>query len=58
MNKKNVAIFARVSTDKQAVEMQLVELRDYLKKRIGAFIKNTLTRGIVAAIQKGRHSVK
>ena len=30
---KTVAIYARVSTDKQAVDMQLAELQDYLKKR-------------------------
>ncbi len=35
MNKaqKTVVIYARVSTDKQAVDMQLAELQDYLKKR-------------------------
>ena len=30
--KKSVAIYARVSTDKQAVDMQLTELRDYAKR--------------------------
>lgn len=30
--KKSVAIYARVSTDKQKVNMQLVELRDYVKR--------------------------
>ena len=35
MNKstKTVAIYARVSTDKQTVDMQLAELQEYLKKR-------------------------
>lgn len=32
-SKKTVAIYARVSTDKQAVDMQLAELQAYLKKR-------------------------
>ncbi len=30
--KKSIAIYARVSTDKQAVDMQLSELRDYVKR--------------------------
>ncbi len=30
--KKSVAIYARVSTDKQKVDMQLVDLRDYVKR--------------------------
>ena len=29
---KTVGIYARVSTDKQAVDMQLVELRDFAKR--------------------------
>jgi DNA invertase Pin-like site-specific DNA recombinase len=30
--KKSVAIYARVSTDQQSVDMQLVELRDYVER--------------------------
>ena len=29
---KSVAIYARVSTDKQKVEMQLAELREYVRR--------------------------
>ena len=31
-SQKTVAIYARVSTDKQAVDMQLSELRDFVKR--------------------------
>ena len=31
-SKKQVAIYARVSTDKQAADMQLTELRSYVKR--------------------------
>ncbi|MBL7224696.1 MAG: recombinase family protein [Desulfobacteraceae bacterium] len=55
---KTVAIYARVSTDKQAVDMQLAELQDYPKKREWGFIRNILTRAIVAVIPKGQHSAK
>ena len=33
MKKKTAAIYARVSTDKQKVEMQVVELKNYIKRR-------------------------
>lgn len=32
-SKKNVAVYARVSTDRQTVDMQIAELQEYIKKR-------------------------
>jgi DNA invertase Pin-like site-specific DNA recombinase len=32
MKKKTVAVYARVSTDKQKVDMQLQELSDFIKR--------------------------
>ena len=42
---KTVAIYARVSTDKQAVDMQLAELQDYLKKRKWGIFKKYIDQG-------------
>ena len=33
MKRKTAAIYARVSTDKQKAEMQVVELKNYVKRR-------------------------
>ena len=33
MRKKTAAIYARVSTDKQKADMQVVELKNYIKRR-------------------------
>lgn len=43
--KKTVAIYARVSTDKQAVDMQLAELQDYLKKREWGIYQEYIDQG-------------
>ena len=44
-SKKTVAIYARVSTDKQAVDMQLAELQEYLKKREWGIYKEYIDQG-------------
>ena len=43
--KKSVAIYARVSTDKQKVDMQLVELRDYVKRAGWKIYKEFIDEG-------------
>ena len=63
--KKQVAIYARVSTDKQAADMQLTELRSYVKRSkwgiykefidhgySGTSIKRPALAGMMAAAQK------
>jgi DNA invertase Pin-like site-specific DNA recombinase len=45
MKNKKVAIYARVSTDKQAVDMQLVELQEYLKKRQWGIYREYIDQG-------------
>ena len=42
---KTIATYARVSTDKQAVEMQLAELKDYRKKREWGIYKEYIDQG-------------
>ena len=44
-SKKIVAIYARVSTDKQAVDMQLAELQEYLKKREWGIYQEYIDQG-------------
>ena len=52
MPKKNVAIYARVSTDKQAVDMQLAELEAYLKKREWVLFQEYIDQGYTGGNSK------
>ena len=47
--KKTVAIYARVSTDKQAVDMQLSELRDFVKRSNWKIYKEYIDQGYTGA---------
>ena len=68
--KKQVAIYARVSTDKQAADMQLTELRTYVKRSkwgiykefidhgySGTSIKRPAFAGMMAAAQKKEFNI-
>jgi DNA invertase Pin-like site-specific DNA recombinase len=45
MKKKMAAIYARVSTDKQKAEMQVVELKNYIKRRGFSLEKTYIDQG-------------
>lgn len=45
MKHKTAAIYARVSTDKQKAEMQVVELKNYVKRRGFSFGKTYIDQG-------------
>ena len=45
MRKKTAAIYARVSTDKQKAEMQVVELKGYVKRRSFSLGKTYIDQG-------------
>ena len=49
---KTVAIYARVSTDKQAVDMQLSELRDFVKRSNWKIYKKYIDQGYTGANTK------
>lgn len=51
-NKKTVAIYARVSTDKQKVEMQLRELGDFVKRSGWKIYKKYIDQGYTGANTK------
>ena len=46
---KSVAIYARVSTDKQTVDMQLRELREYVKRRTWKLHAEYIDRGFTGS---------
>ena len=51
-SQKTVAIYARVSTDKQAVDMQLSELRDFVKRSNWKIYKEYIDQGYTGANTK------
>jgi DNA invertase Pin-like site-specific DNA recombinase len=68
--KRKVAIYARVSTDKQAADMQLTELRSYVKRSkwgiykefidhgySGTSVKRPAFAGMMAAAQKKKFDI-
>ena len=50
--KKTVAIYARVSTDKQKTELQLSELREYVKRSKWEIYKEHVDHGYSGANTK------
>ena len=52
MNTKNVAIYARVSTDRQSTESQLSTLRAYLEKRSWTLFKEYIDTGFTGSNTK------
>ncbi len=52
MKKKSVAIYARVSTDKQKVDMQLQELHDFIKRSGWPLHKKYIDHGYTGANTK------
>jgi site-specific DNA recombinase len=51
---KSVAIYARVSTDKQKVEMQLAELREYVQQAEWKVNREFVDEGYSGKILSGR----
>ncbi|MBI5055017.1 MAG: recombinase family protein [Nitrospirae bacterium] len=49
MKKKTVAVYARVSTDKQKVDMQLQELSDFIKRSGWKLYKTYIDHGYTGA---------
>jgi len=52
MNTKNVAIYARVSTDRQSTESQLSTLRAYIEKRSWTLFKEYIDTGFTGSNMK------
>ena len=52
MKKKTVAVYARVSTDKQKVDMQLQELSDFIKRSGWKLYKQYIDHGYTGANTK------
>lgn len=52
MKKKTVAIYARVSTDKQKVDMQLQELNEFIKRSGWKLYKQYIDHGYTGANTK------
>jgi DNA invertase Pin-like site-specific DNA recombinase len=52
MKKKTVAVYARVSTDKQKVDMQLQELNEFIKRSGWKLYKQYIDHGLTGANTK------